>query len=838
MHLPIDDILPSFLSALREHSSIILRAPTGAGKTTRVPPAILDAGLLGSRQVVMLEPRRLAARAAARRMAAERGCNLGQEIGYHVRHDRLAGPQTKLLVVTEGILLRSLLSDPYLESAAVVVLDEFHERSIDADLVLGMVRLLQDTVRPDLKLVVMSATLDITLLHSYLNNCPVITSEGRLFPVTVEYRPRSPHERLAEATARNVLEAMTRTNGDVLAFLPGMAEIRSTAKVLNQSNQADWEIAILHGDVSPEQQDIALAQGPKRKVVLATNVAETSVTVEGITAVVDTGLARQLVYDPKIAMDRLNLVPISKSSADQRMGRAGRLRPGLCLRLWDANHHRVRKEQTEPEVRRVDLAGAVLQLISLGENELDRFPWLEPPRADSLTQAVELLTELGALSQGKLTSLGQQMVQLPLPPRLARFVVEGSRAGHADAAALVAALLSERDLFRRSEQQRGPIADSPSDILDRLEALREFERTQRLDFPAGTLARGAARGVLLAGRHLLKLIRSAGLTSDTKSTMRMEEAIGRALLAAFPDRVVRRRSPRSPRGVMVGGRGVRLDPMSAVQDAELFVAVEIDGGDPDALVRQASRVEPEWLRSSLVTSQIDLEFDMQSGRVVAWRRSRFLDLVLSEDSVALPKDERVAEVLRINASENFDQIRPADDSDAGRLIARLRFLRRWMPELDLPEIGEEQLKACLPSLVHGCRSFDELRRADWTAAVEQSLTHAQRSALHREAPTRITVPSGSHVTLLYDLDRPPVLAVRIQEIFGWRDTPRIAGGRVKVLLHLLGPNYRPQQITDDLASFWAHGYLEIRKELRRRYPKHAWPEEPASATAERRPQRR
>ncbi len=842
--LPIDDVLPSFLSALRDHASVVLRAPTGAGKTTRVPPAIVDAGIHGERQIVMLEPRRLAARAAARRMSVERGRPLGDEIGYHVRHDRVAGPRTRVLVVTEGILLRMLMTDPYLESISVIVLDEFHERSLDADLVLGMVRILQQTVRPDLKLVAMSATLDVQRLQGYLEGCPVITSEGRLFPVEIRYQPRTTQEPLSTATARAVHTALGQSSGDVLAFLPGMAEIRGTVRVLETDRQStDFDLAILHGDISPEQQDAALLRGPRRKVILATNVAETSVTVEGISAVVDTGLSRQLVYDPRVGLDRLVLGPISKSSAEQRAGRAGRLGPGLCIRLWDANHHRVRSAQTEPEVRRVDLVGAVLQLIALGENDLEQFPWFEAPRAESLQQARLLLTRLGALAHDRLTELGRQMAQLPLSPRLARLVIEGAQLGFPEEAALVAALLSERDLFRKADRDRGPRADTGSDVIDRMEALQEFEHAQRTEFAVGTLARGAARSVLHTRSQLLRVLRPLRAAVELAQPSQgqagqVDEAIGRALLVAFPDRVTRRRVPNSPRGVMVGGRGVRLDTASGVHAADLFLAIDLDGRDVDALVRQASRIERHWLPESQITRDIELEFDEAAERVTARRRVRFLDLVLEEDQVPLPKDDRVAKVLAASAQRHFDRVQPTADSEAGRFLGRLQFLRKWMPELELPEFSETEMQERLEWLCHGCRSFEDLRRANWLGAIEQSLTHLQRAAIQREAPERVAVPSGSNMVITYESGRPPTMAVRIQEIFGWRDTPRIAGGRVKMVLHLLGPNYRPQQITDDLASFWANGYPEVRKELRRRYPRHAWPEDPTTATAERKPRRR
>ncbi|HET6574232.1 MAG TPA: helicase-related protein, partial [Fimbriiglobus sp.] len=392
--LPIDTVLPELLARLSEHGAAVLRAPTGAGKTTRVPPALAEFG-----RVLLLEPRRVAARAAARRMAAEDETPLGDVFGYHVRFDRKAGPRTRVLAVTPGILLRLLHDDPYLESASAVVFDEFHERGLEADLALGLVRLIRQTVRPDLRVVVMSATIDAGLVSAYLGGCPAVTSEGRTFPVEVRYRSKRPETSWTDAAADAVRGVLDETDGDVLVFLPGLREIRRTADALDELTTEGVALLPLHGDLPPEQQDRALQLLNQRKVVLATNVAETSVTVEGVTAVVDTGLARQMEFDPSVGMDRLRLVPISRASTDQRTGRAGRTRPGLCVRLWDEAGQRSRPEQTEPEIRRVDLAGAVLHLLALGEADIERFPWLDPPRPESVAQAVELLHRLGAVEE-------------------------------------------------------------------------------------------------------------------------------------------------------------------------------------------------------------------------------------------------------------------------------------------------------------------------------------------------------------------------------------------------------------------------------------------------------
>ncbi|MBL8795912.1 MAG: ATP-dependent helicase HrpB [Planctomycetia bacterium] len=835
--LPIDPVLPALLDALRRQSSVVLRAPTGAGKTTRVPPALLDSKLIGQR-IVMLEPRRLAARAAARRMAAERNERLGDLIGYQVRFERQAGPKTRILVVTPGILPRLLLDDPFLESVGAVVFDEFHERGLEVDLALGIVRLLQQTVRPELRIVVMSATIQVDSVARYLGDCPVIASEGRTFPVEIAHEAKEREQPWPVAIAGAARRLLDRTPGDLLVFLPGLGEIRQTARQLEPlAAERDLAVLPLHGDLPAEQQDAALLPQGRRKVVLATNVAETSVTVEGVTGVIDTGLARLLIYDPTVGLDRLELTPISRASADQRAGRAGRTQPGVCIRLWSAVHERARPEQTEPEIRRVDLAGSVLQLLALGEKDILRFPWLEPPPAATVEQALTLLRRLGALTtDGGLTDLGQTLARLPVHPRLGRLLFEGQRWGQPERAALAAALLAERDPFLRATDgpRRGATHISRSDVLDRVETLETFEHERGT---AQDLNRQSAGFILRARDQLLRLLRQERIeTADTGVSA--DEALLRSLLAAFPDRLARRREPGGRRGVMVGGRGVQLAPSSAVMEAELFVCVDVDAGAAETLVRQASAVQRDWLPAALVTNTIEVYFDAQAEQVSARRRLRCDDLVIEESLAALPDEERVAQVLAEAAGQKLNSALPPDDSPAGLYRTRVRCLRGWLPDLQLPALEAEDLRESLAWLCRGKRSFAQLRAGPWLDAFLSRLTHRQLQAVEREAPERLVVPSGSRIALKYEEGRPPVLAVRIQEVFGLGETPRLAAGRVPVLLHLLAPNFRPQQVTDDLASFWSNVYPQVRKELRARYPKHAWPEDPWTAPPQRGARRR
>ncbi len=884
--LPIDEVLPQIVAALREHPSVVLRAPTGAGKTTRVPPALLvdqpfqadpnapstvnrpsgQPGKADLRRVIVLEPRRVAARAAARRMAFERGSPLGDEVGYQVRFDRKWCERTRILVVTEGTLVRMLQDDPFLDSVAVVVFDEFHERSLDTDLSLGMVRRVQQTVRPDLKIVVMSATLGVEAVSAFLGNAPIVASEGRLYPVEILYEPPGDNARLGVAVARAVERCLSwRTlpasaadassvGHDVLVFLPGQREIRDAARELEPlAREHDVLVMPLYGELPPEQQDAALQRQTKRKIVLATNVAETSVTVDGVTAVIDTGLSRQLRFDPNVGLDRLELLPISRASAEQRTGRAGRQQPGLCIRLWSEASHRARPEQTTPEIQRVDLAGSVLQLKAWGESDVLAFPWFEPPRTESITHAESVLRRLSAIDlRGNVTELGATLAKLPVHPRLGRLLIEGVRLGQPERAALAAALLSERDPFE-FQTGRSPHggAASQSDVLDRVEALEEFERTGRETTTHGRLNRGAAQFVVQTKEQLLRFVRANagepdGVSPRTRSDndtilsgslrhparqITHDEALLRALLAAFPDRLAKRREANSPRAVMVGGRGVKLAPGSRVKQAELFLCLDVEGSGSEALVRVASAIERSWLPDEMLNVGTEVFFDEPSGRVQARRRVCWDDLILDESPAPLPDDDSVARMLAEAATTHWDDVRPKEDSPAAKFLARVRSLRDWLPELNLTTFDDAQLQSLLPSLCLGRRSLADLRNAPWVDTIQAALTPAQWQAVEREAPTHWTVPSGSRIALEYEPGRSPILAVRIQEIFSLHETPRVARGRVPVLLHLLAPNYRPQQVTDDLPSFWANAYPIIRGELRRRYPRHPWPDDPLTAAA-------
>jgi ATP-dependent helicase HrpB len=836
--LPVDAVLPAVVDALHRWPGVVLRAPTGAGKTTRVPPALLDAGLAREHAIIMLEPRRLAATTAARRIAAERGGRVGDEVGYQIRFDRRIGPRTRIQVVTEGILTRMLQDDPFLEQIGIVIFDEFHERNLHSDLGLAMTRRVQREARPDLKIVVMSATIDTAPLAEFLDG-PVVESEGRLHPVATDYLPfaaTGPVERIAASGVEQILD---KTAGDVLVFLPGVAEIRRTRQAIaSVAERRDLAVMELYGDLPSDQQEAVLRPADRRKVILSTNVAETSVTIEGVTGVVDAGLARVLRFDSAVGLDRLELCRISRASADQRAGRAGRTAAGVCLRLWTEREHAALREREDPEVRRVDLAGPVLQLRAWGETDLRSFPWFESPSPPALDQAEGLLRRLGAIDARCVTELGRGMARFPVHPRLARMLIEGHRLGQPHRAALAAALLSERDPFIRPRQSRAAAHSTDSDVLDRLETLEEFDRTHRRGSAVGELAAGPAQSVLRVCDQLSQLADDAcGRTKSRDAAG--DEAVLRALLAAFPDRVARRRESNSPRAVMVGGRGVRLWERSAVRNDPLFLCVDIEEqGGNEALVRQASAVDRQWLARELLSEAVDLEFDEARERVIATRRIRYDDLVIEESPTDAADAQAIARVLCHAASTRLDRALPLDDPAAAQWLGRVRCLRQWAPALNLPAFTDDELREMLPPLCYGRRSFSELRSAPLVDFLRSALSSAQLSALDRDAPERLAVPSGSRIALRYEVGRPPVLAARIQELFGLVDTPRVAGGRVAVLIHLLAPNMRPQQVTQDLRSFWTNTYPAVRSELRRRYPKHSWPDDPLTAQPERRPARR
>ncbi|MBI5016752.1 MAG: ATP-dependent helicase HrpB [Deltaproteobacteria bacterium] len=843
LRLPIDDALPGIVSALARAGAVVVSAPPGSGKTTRLPVALLDAGLLEGGVCLIQEPRRIAARSAARRVAEERGWQLGREVGYQVRFDRRCGPGTRLLYVTDGILAGRLQADPSLAGVAAVVLDEFHERSVEGDLSLAFLREIRGSLRPDLKVAVLSATLDAAPVAEYLG-AEVCQAPGRPYPVDVLYLDRPDLSPLPQRVAAGIRRLWARRpdGGDLLAFLPGAGDIRHTAREL-----ATWaaasavEIRLLHGDLPADQQDAVLRRplaGPGR-VILATNVAETSVTVEGLRAVVDSGLAKTLRHDIGTGLDRLELTPISRASADQRAGRAGRLGPGTALRLWTKHEDLSRAPQNIPEIQRVDLARAALEILAWGARP-ETFSWLQAPDAGFLAGALNLLERLGALSpRGGLTAEGEALRRLPLHPRLGRLVLTAARRGHVRDGATLAALTSERDILV-SGRSLGPTGEAhlgDSDLLHRKERLEEAEA---VGFDSGRLRRwgmdaSAAAAVARARDQIERLCRE--LAPSAAPSPPADDDLLRLLLAAYPDRVARRRTGSADRFLLASGRGAVLAAESQVRRSEFVVAVRLEAGQrrecSEETIRWASRVEPEWLSAvQPLVRRTRTWFDADSGRVTALEGDYYENLCVSERAVAPEPVEAARRLAEAVLPDPVGLLRPGRAAEA--FIARCRFLAGAMPELELPRWDEAEWSTVLQELARGKRSLPELRSADLLSVLRAHLSWSQRQALDREAPEHVEVPSGSRVALRYRADGSPSLSVKIQEVFGWRRGPRLAGDRVAVVLHLLGPHGRPLQITSDLESFWANAYPEIRKEMRGRYPKHRWPEDPWSAPPSRR----
>jgi len=844
-HLPVDlpvaAVLEDAVAAARA-GAVVITAPPGSGKTMLVPAAVLD-DLPAPGRVVLLQPRRLAARAVAAQIARLRGVPIGGEVGYQVRFDARVGRDTRLVVETTGIMLRRLLDDIALEGIGAVVLDEFHERTVEMDLVLGLLTRLRQTVRPDLRIAVMSATLAAEpvarLLGAGEGACPIVSATGRVFPVETRYLRHGDRRDLVELVATAVPEAVRQTSGHVLVFLPGVGEIvrceRELAPLVERQGHA---LMTLFGDLPPEQQDRVLEETGHRKVILATNVAETSLTIPGVTAVVDSGLARQLRVTHATGLPRLELVPISKAAADQRAGRAGRTAAGICWRLWDEAAHHHRPPAEPPEAVRGDLAGPLLQLLAVGE--ATDFPWLDPPPAEAHDAARRLLRQLGAVETDgsgtdRITPLGRDLARLPAHPRLGRLLLAGASRGVLRETSIAAALLSERDPFRPARHVGGPrdrlTVRTRSDVIDRVAALQAFHAGRDSGDPHLEPHPGGAGNVLRVAEQLYRIVEPAAPRAADPATSLMQ-----ALLEAFPDRVARLRPGAQDRGTMVGGRGVRLDAGSRVRGEPLFLAIDIDDAAGEAGVRQASAIERPWLEegclaaANLRTAE-EVLFHPSRRQVEARRRTAWMDLVLDETPIAIGDADAAAAVLAREAAAQWDRVAPTPDTAAGGFLARARWLMTTMPDLGMPDLDDAVLKTLLPDVCRGLRTLEEVRSADWLTRLQTLVGFDRLREVDALAPPGIELPTGKRHRLAYDGAGPPVLAVRIQELFGVADTPRIAGGRVPVLLHLLGPNHRPQQVTADLAGFWANTYPRVRQELRRRYPKHAWPDDPRATAA-------
>ncbi len=845
--LPIDEALPRLLASLRQTSSnLVLSAPPGAGKTTRVPPAIADAGLAGDLQVVVLEPRQLAARMAARRVAAERGEQVGGSVGFQVRFENACSDATRIRFVTEGVLARQMIGDPELGGVGVIVADEIHERHLAADVVLARARALQAGPRPDLRIVAMSATLEAGPLVAYLGDCAHVESAGRAYPVDVEHLEHPddrPLEKQVSAAVRRL--AAAGLDGDLLVFLPGAAEIRRASEACaDVARAAELEVVALHGDLPPAEQDRAVSPGPRRKLILLTNVAESSITIDGVTAVIDSGLARVARHSAWTGLPALRVEPISQASAAQRAGRAGRTQPGRCVRLYTRHDLDGRRAHDDPEILRADLAEVALDLAATGRRLTD-LAWLEAPPEVAVRAAGELLERLGAVDGAALTQIGRRMLRFPVHPRLARVVVDGEDRGVAAEACALAALAAEREIrsARRAAGLRGPSAadaSGPSDLLEDLARLEEVRGGGARAARAAGLEPAAVRAVLRAERQLRRGARDRA--DAPAGGAAVNDALLQCVLAGFPDRVARRRSPGGRQLVFAGGGGGTLADSSVVHDAELMVCVragERGRGRADVIVTSASEVRGDWLIDAYIDRIDDsagLEWNPALERVEHVSRISYDGLVLEEqrDAARARLDPEaagalLAEAVRAAGAEAF-----VSGEGLAAWRRRVALAREQAPELDIPAVNEAGLVNAIAAAGAGCVSFADLRALDAEKLLRGALAPAQLAAVERLAPTHVALPGRRRVPVHYEDDRPPWIESRLQDFFGLADGPRVGGGRVPLVLHLLAPNRRAVQVTTDLAGFWARHYPEQRRQLMRRYPRHAWPEDPASAPPPRR----
>jgi len=853
---PIEQAIPDIRQALLDGNRLVLVAPPGAGKTTLVPLALLSEPWLTGRMIILLEPRRLAARNAAARMAALLGENTGETVGYRIRAENCTSERTRILVVTEGILTRMLQADPELATAALVIFDEFHERSLHADLSLAFSLQSQELLRPDLRLLVMSATLDAAGVARLLDDAPVLTSEGQAFPVETSYLPdKAPLPepgRIATAVLRRLERVLAEKTGSVLVFLPGVREIKQVEHALDALPPGKLQdmpiVAALYGDLSREQQDRAIqpcAVG-RRKIVLATNIAETSLTIEGISVVVDSGLERQARFDPGSGMNRLETVFISRDSADQRSGRAGRLGPGKCFRLWTAAQQQHMARHGTPEILRSDLASLALELANWGVRESGELRWLDPPNAGAFAQARELLRELGAIdAESRITAHGRQLLKTGAHPRLAHMMIRGAEAGHGFDACLLAALLTERDILTVS-------GGRTADIAPRLTLLRAFRQDESAAGNYGA-NRQQCRLVLRSAKEFQRRIRRQERQAGA-DTIDERDLPGVLLAWAYPDRIGRSRHAAGNRYLLRSGKGAFLDEGEALAKSEFIVAADLDGRTREARIWLAAEIPLQQIEARFagdITRDTGISWNAQTQSVDAFTRTCLGAIVLEQQPATdITSDAVHAALIKGIRQCGLDCL--PWDRRAQALRQRVQFLRGQqqngeiidplLGSLTLPDLSDaalsNHLEDWLLPYLDAHNSIRKLQTLDLQAILLGTLDHAQQQALDRLAPTHVTVPSGSRIAIDYSDLNNPVLAVRLQELFGLQQTPAIINGKFRLLLHLLSPGYKPMQVTQDLESFWKTTYFEVRKELRGRYKKHHWPEDPLTAPATSRAKRR
>lgn len=830
--LPIEGALPQISEALWAHGALVLTAEPGAGKTTRVPLALANS-LDVSGEVVVTEPRRLAARLAAGYVANLDGTPLGKRVGYSVRFEDVSSSETQIRYVTEGVLLRRLVSEPTLTSVGCVVLDEFHERHLATDELLTLLTMLRRK-RPDLRLLVMSATLDPTPLRAFLNDCPHIHVPGKSFPLALQYETDIDERPLEKRVSSAVRQALRQHGeGDVLVFLPGTSEIFAAQTAL-ESAALDVAVCPLHGDLSLEAQRQAVTATSRRRVVLATNVAESSVTVDGVRVVIDSGLVKVASVSPWSGRTGLRTESISKNSAIQRAGRAARQGPGVAYRLYTEAQYKGFPEHETPEIQRSDLASLVLDFAAIGALAPRELPWLNPPPHTALEAATDLLTQLGALEAARLTEVGRYLSESPLPPRLARVLLEGRRLGIEEHARLAMALLSERDI-RTRDVRTNDLPTEQSDLVERIDRMHECEMGRQR--PAPGVDRHRVAGVRRVFDQLRPKRRQTSDNDFSLSVAERDRRLAQALLTGFGDRVAKRKNERGSELVLRDGSSARLSDQSTVREAPFLIALELDeqqrGRTTNPVVRLASAVEAEWLLdrfSAEVGATEELIFDPQRRRVESVSRLTLGSLSLEESRLPAKPSPAVADLLFGFAWTQRAQLL-GKDSKVDNLKHRLRLLAHHEPALGLPHVDEWDDAALLRQACAECTSFRELEEVDFSSTILERLTPAQLQTLQTACPEHVQLATGLSLEVHYEHDKPPWVQARIQDFFGQDRTPRVVRGRVALTVHLLAPNKRPVQVTNDLESFWTRHYATVRKELRQRYPKHHWPEDGRVAEA-------
>jgi len=826
--LPIDQVLPELLRCLSNDMNAVLIAEPGAGKTTRVPLALLDQPWLGNKKIIMLEPRRLAARSAAQFMAKSLGEQAGETVGYRVRLDSRVSTRTRIEVVTEGVLTRMLQEDPALEQVGAILFDEFHERHLHGDLGLTLCLQSQLLLREDLRLVIMSATLDAEPIAELLGGASIISSRGRVFPVATHYSQTKLAGPIEPHMARTIMEALRLHDGDVLAFLPGAAEIRRTVRWLMESGVSSIaRVEELYGSLPLEKQDAAVAPcaNGERKVVLATSIAESSLTVEGVRVVIDSGQMRVPRFSPRTGMTRLETLPVSTASADQRRGRAGRLAPGDCYRLWTEQEHAYLPKQSAPELLEADLAALALELAIWGIRDPLELSWLTPPPTAAYEQALALLRQLNAIDgNGKPTPAGVKIAQLGLHPRLGAMILQAAEYGTVRLACDMAALLSERDLL---PQERNVDVQLRLDLLYKLSGTdRNVRYSSSSDHPSS----GAARRIIAQADQWERSL-SAQTAAKAADQQGQTIPIGVLLAFAYPDRIAQRRS--DGRYLLASGRGAVLPELQPLSRSPFLSACELDDTGSESRIRIAAELQPsdiEHYLSDYITAEEVVEWDVSAQAVRARKRIRLGSIVMKETILQKPDEKQVADTL-ISAIQEAGFAMLPMSKQAQQLKSRMKLMA--LAGDDWPDASDETLldtlEEWLKPHLFGMKSRADLQKLSMLQLLEGKLSWKQKQELDEQVPTHITVPSGSRIPVDYSDPESPVLAVRLQELFGLQDTPRLARGRLPVTLHLLSPSQRPVQVTRDLRSFWENAYFEVKKDLKGRYPKHYWPDDPYTA---------